>query len=119
MSSATLTGRAPSQSGPSSVNGAGYNCGLPQGRPRLSGVLDAANRIRPALPILFGLEKFFDVLVNWEIDLAPWINDIIPGTAAEAMYAVGVIEIPRRHRGGAEAPLRGLRGRRLARRDHH
>jgi len=46
-----------------------------------------------AAPILFGLDKFFDVLVNWEIYLAPWINDIIPGTAAEAMYAVGVVEI--------------------------
>jgi uncharacterized membrane protein YphA (DoxX/SURF4 family) len=45
------------------------------------------------LPILFGLDKFFDVLVNWEIYLAPWINDIVPGNAAEAMYAVGVIEI--------------------------
>jgi uncharacterized membrane protein YphA (DoxX/SURF4 family) len=43
--------------------------------------------------ILFGLDKFFDVLVNWEIYLAPWINDIVPGNAAEAMYAVGVIEI--------------------------
>jgi uncharacterized membrane protein YphA (DoxX/SURF4 family) len=46
-----------------------------------------------ALPILFGLDKFFDVTVNWEIYLAPWINDIVPGSAAEAMYAVGVIEI--------------------------
>jgi uncharacterized membrane protein YphA (DoxX/SURF4 family) len=45
------------------------------------------------LPIAFGLDKFFDVLVNWEIYLASWMNDIIPGTAAEAMYAVGVIEI--------------------------
>jgi uncharacterized membrane protein YphA (DoxX/SURF4 family) len=45
------------------------------------------------LPILFGLDKFFDVLVNWEIYLAPWINDIVPGSAADAMYAVGVIEI--------------------------
>ncbi|MGH7719524.1 MAG: hypothetical protein ACREON_11875 [Gemmatimonadaceae bacterium] len=43
--------------------------------------------------ILFGLDKFFDVLVNWEIYLAPWINDIVPGSAADAMYAVGVIEI--------------------------
>jgi len=45
------------------------------------------------LPILFGLDKFFDVLVNWEIYLAPWINDIVPGSAAEAMYAVGAVEI--------------------------
>jgi uncharacterized membrane protein YphA (DoxX/SURF4 family) len=43
-----------------------------------------------AAPILFGLDKFFDVLVNWEIYLAPWINDIVPGNAADA---VGVIEI--------------------------
>jgi uncharacterized membrane protein YphA (DoxX/SURF4 family) len=46
-----------------------------------------------AAPILFGLDKFFDVLVDWEIYLAPWINDIVPGSAADAMYAVGVIEI--------------------------
>ena len=44
-------------------------------------------------PILFGLDKFFDLMVNWEIYLAPWIDDIVPGTAAEAMYAVGVVEI--------------------------
>jgi uncharacterized membrane protein YphA (DoxX/SURF4 family) len=44
-------------------------------------------------PILFGLDKFFDILVNWEIYLAPWINDIVPGSAADAMYAVGAIEI--------------------------
>jgi uncharacterized membrane protein YphA (DoxX/SURF4 family) len=46
-----------------------------------------------ALPILFGLDKFFDVLVNWEVYLAPWINDIIPGDATDAMYAIGVVEI--------------------------
>jgi uncharacterized membrane protein YphA (DoxX/SURF4 family) len=44
-------------------------------------------------PILFGLDKFFDVMVNWEVYLAPWINDIVPGSAADAMYAVGAIEI--------------------------
>ena len=44
-------------------------------------------------PILFGLDKFFDVLVDWERYLAPWIDDIVPGSAAEAMYAVGVVEI--------------------------
>jgi hypothetical protein len=46
-----------------------------------------------AAPILFGLDKFFDLLVDWEVYLAPWINDIIPGSAADAMYAVGVVEI--------------------------
>ena len=44
-------------------------------------------------PILFGLDKFFNVMVNWEIYLAPWINDIIPGSASTAMHLVGVVEI--------------------------
>ena len=44
-------------------------------------------------PILFGIDKFAHVLVNWDIYLAPRLNDIIPGTAHQAMYAVGVIEI--------------------------
>jgi hypothetical protein len=44
-------------------------------------------------PILFGLDKFAHVLVNWDRYLAPAINDIVPGTAHQAMYAVGVIEI--------------------------
>jgi uncharacterized membrane protein YphA (DoxX/SURF4 family) len=44
-------------------------------------------------PILFGLDKFFDVMVDWEQYLAPWINDIVPGSAATAMHLVGVIEI--------------------------
>lgn len=44
-------------------------------------------------PILFGIDKFAQVLVDWDIYLAPRLNDIVPGTAHEAMYAVGVIEI--------------------------
>jgi hypothetical protein len=44
-------------------------------------------------PILFGLDKFAHVLVNWDRYLAPWIDRIVPGTAHQAMYAVGVIEI--------------------------
>ncbi len=44
-------------------------------------------------PIAFGLDKFFGVLTDWEDYLAPWINDLIPGTAHEAMLVVGVIEI--------------------------
>jgi uncharacterized membrane protein YphA (DoxX/SURF4 family) len=45
------------------------------------------------LPIVFGIDKFANVLVDWEKYLAPWINDIVPGTATSAMYAVGVVEI--------------------------
>jgi hypothetical protein len=44
-------------------------------------------------PILFGLDKFLDWLVDWRIYLAPEFNDIIPGNAHQAMLAVGVIEI--------------------------
>jgi hypothetical protein len=44
-------------------------------------------------PILFGLDKFANVMVDWNQYLAPWINDIVPGSASDAMYAVGVIEI--------------------------
>jgi uncharacterized membrane protein YphA (DoxX/SURF4 family) len=44
-------------------------------------------------PILFGLDKFFNVMVDWEQYLAPWINDIVPGSASTAMHLVGVIEI--------------------------
>src|SRR5688500_2240043 len=44
-------------------------------------------------PILFGLDKFADWLVDWRIYLAPEFNDLIPGDAHQAMLAVGVIEI--------------------------
>jgi hypothetical protein len=45
-------------------------------------------------PILFGLDKFAEVLTDdWTRYLAPEFNDIIPGSAQDAMYAVGVVEI--------------------------
>ena len=44
-------------------------------------------------PILFGLDKFLNWLVDWPTYLAPQLNDLIPGNAHQAMLAVGVIEI--------------------------
>jgi hypothetical protein len=44
-------------------------------------------------PILFGLDKFFGLLTDWEQYLAPQIDALIPGTAHQAMLAVGVVEI--------------------------
>src|SRR5256885_3124403 len=44
-------------------------------------------------PILFGLDKFAHVLVNWDRYLAPRIVNHLPWTAHQAMYAVGLIEI--------------------------
>jgi uncharacterized membrane protein YphA (DoxX/SURF4 family) len=44
-------------------------------------------------PILFGADKFADVLVNWEKYLAPWIHHLSPLSATHTMYVVGVVEI--------------------------
>ena len=44
-------------------------------------------------PILFGVDKFAHVLVNWDLYLAPRISDHLPGTPHQAMYVVGAIEI--------------------------
>ncbi len=45
-------------------------------------------------PILFGLDKFAEVMINdWPKYLAAEFNDIIPGSAQDAMYLVGGIEI--------------------------
>jgi hypothetical protein len=45
-------------------------------------------------PILFGLDKFAEVLTNnWAAYLAPEFNDLIPGSADDAMLLVGGIEI--------------------------
>lgn len=45
-------------------------------------------------PIAFGVDKFTQILIDdWSVYLAPWVNDIVPGSAHQAMLAVGVIEI--------------------------
>jgi hypothetical protein len=44
-------------------------------------------------PVVFGLDKFAHVLVDWDVYLAPRLDRLVPGTAHEAMYAVGVIEV--------------------------
>jgi uncharacterized membrane protein YphA (DoxX/SURF4 family) len=47
-------------------------------------------------PIVFGLDKFFNLLTyphHWSMYLAGWINDLVPVTADQCMYLVGVIEI--------------------------
>ena len=44
-------------------------------------------------PILFGLDKFTNILTDWTHYLAPWITHIVPFDAATTMRIVGVIEI--------------------------
>jgi len=44
-------------------------------------------------PILFGLDKFFHVLVDWDLYLAPEFADLFNAEAHTLMYFVGAIEI--------------------------
>ena len=44
-------------------------------------------------PILFGLDKFTNLLTDWTTYLAPAIDRLVPGSAASAMLAVGVVEV--------------------------
>jgi uncharacterized membrane protein YphA (DoxX/SURF4 family) len=44
-------------------------------------------------PIAFGLDKFVNLLTDWPSYLAPFVDRLVPGTAQQAMYAVGVIEV--------------------------
>jgi uncharacterized membrane protein YphA (DoxX/SURF4 family) len=44
-------------------------------------------------PIAFGLDKFFNIMVDWTQYLAPWVNGIVPGNAHDAMHLVGAVEI--------------------------
>lgn len=44
-------------------------------------------------PIAFGLDKFAGLLTDWESYLAPWVDHLVPGTAHQAMLAVGVVEV--------------------------
>jgi len=44
-------------------------------------------------PIVAGLDKFFNLLVNWEQYLPPFANKLVGGYGHELMLVVGVIEI--------------------------
>jgi hypothetical protein len=44
-------------------------------------------------PIAFGLDKFAGLMTDWEAYLAPWVDDLVPGSARDAMLAVGVVEV--------------------------
>ena len=44
-------------------------------------------------PIVAGLDKFFNLLVNWEQYLPPFVNKMVGGHGHELMLIVGVIEV--------------------------
>lgn len=44
-------------------------------------------------PILFGLDKFANILADWTMYLAPVATSVVPVSAQTFMYVVGVVEI--------------------------
>lgn len=44
-------------------------------------------------PIIFGLDKFTNLLTDWTMYLAPVVTSTVPLPAQTIMYVVGVIEI--------------------------
>jgi hypothetical protein len=44
-------------------------------------------------PIVFGLDKFFNLLTDWQGYLAPLVDRLVPGTGHQLMLLVGVVEI--------------------------
>lgn len=44
-------------------------------------------------PILFGLDKFTNLLTDWTMYLAPVVTQVVPLPAQTIMYVVGVVEI--------------------------
>lgn len=45
------------------------------------------------VPLLAGLDKFFNLLADWPKYLSPWMAGLLPVPAETFMYAVGIIEI--------------------------
>lgn len=45
------------------------------------------------VPLLAGLDKFFNLLADWPKYLSPWVAGLLPVPAETFLYAVGVIEI--------------------------
>jgi hypothetical protein len=45
------------------------------------------------VPIVAGLDKFTNILVDWQTYLAGWLVDLLPVSGATFMGIVGVIEV--------------------------
>jgi uncharacterized membrane protein len=44
-------------------------------------------------PILFGLDKFTNILTDWTVYLAPVATSVVPLPAQTLMYVVGAVEV--------------------------
>jgi hypothetical protein len=45
------------------------------------------------VPLLAGLDKFFNLLADWPKYLSPWMAHLLPMSASTFMHVVGIIEI--------------------------
>ena len=45
------------------------------------------------LPIIVGLDKFFNIMVDWSMYLAPWVDRLMGGHSRETMVLVGIVEM--------------------------
>ncbi|MDD0859910.1 hypothetical protein NHF46_23865 [Arthrobacter alpinus] len=45
-----------------------------------------------AIALIMGIDKFFNLLTNWECYLAPWIENLSPFTTQGTMMAIGIVE---------------------------
>ena len=45
------------------------------------------------VPLIAGLDKFFNLLTDWPKYLAPWVAGLLPVSAPTFMHVVGIIEI--------------------------
>ncbi len=59
--------------------------------------LDLARRLLRVgfglMAFLAGLDKFFNLLTNWDMYLAPWMANLLPVSSATFFGAIGVIEM--------------------------
>src|SRR6185436_7586974 len=46
-----------------------------------------------AVPLLAGMDKFFNVLTNWEMYLSPMAARLLPVSGGVLMHAVGIVEM--------------------------
>jgi hypothetical protein len=84
---------SPGTRGAASLNGAELSSARPDWRDARYQAYALLRLAFTVAPIAFGLDKFFNVMVDWPIYLAPWINDVAPGSGQDFMYFVGAVEI--------------------------
>lgn len=60
---------------------------------RLDSVWWALRITLGAVPFLAGLDKFFNLLTNWEMYLSPMTQHLLPVSATTFMHMAGVIEM--------------------------